>query len=84
MYVDKRYHTLLKTRTVNGQGERVEDIFLDMREVDGLVLPFEVETYREGELVSFADWESAQMNEGIFDTLFAMPGEGQESSGARQ
>ncbi len=76
-YLDKNKHIILKEDAkVNVQGTKVETniYFSDFRPVDGMTMPFNIQTKKDGQLFSQFIIEDIEVNQDIDDSLFEKPG----------
>ncbi len=62
------------SEVVDGSEHQVEYRYQDIRRLDRLQLPFRVESYRDGELVSVITLESIRLDAGVYLPYFDPPG----------
>lgn len=65
LYVDANTNLVVKIRdlrVVKGRQESVEVMYSDYREVEGAMLPYKIETYKAGELISIVQFETVEIN----------------------
>lgn len=71
-FIDKEIGLPLKEISVR-EGEEVEKIFSDFRQVDGKMVPFKMEYKVKGEVVSVLQLENVDFNNVKDDSIFQMP-----------
>ncbi|MCX7768735.1 MAG: outer membrane lipoprotein-sorting protein [Flavobacteriales bacterium] len=71
-FIDKELGLPLKEISIR-EGEEVEKIFSDFRQVDSKILPFKMEYKVKGNVVSVLQFEQVEFNNVKDDSLFRMP-----------
>lgn len=65
LYLDANTNMVTKIRDqkiIKGRQESVEILYSDYREIEGAMLPFRVETTRQGETISIVQYETLEVN----------------------
>lgn len=68
LYLDANTNMVTKIRDqkiIKGRQESVEILYGDYREVEGAMLPFRIETIRQGETISIVQFETVEINPDI-------------------
>ncbi|MDI6850400.1 MAG: outer membrane lipoprotein-sorting protein [bacterium] len=70
LWVEKKEYLLLKSETTEKKN-KFTNIYSDFREVyDDLKMPFKIETYKNGKLVSTITFKEIKVNQNLSDDLF--------------
>ena len=76
VYVDPQNSIVVKRvsrgRTMQGPAD-LEELLSDYRDVDGVKIPFKVETYADGKRQSLTTISSVKINSGVKDDVFKKP-----------
>jgi hypothetical protein len=76
VYVDPQNSIVVKRvsrgRTMQGLAD-LEELLSDYRDVDGVKIPFKVETYADGKRQSLTTISSVKINSGVKDDVFKKP-----------
>jgi hypothetical protein len=76
-FMDTNKYVILKTEvkyTLAGQVFDDESLYSDFREVEGILLPFKIESYNFGQASDKSIYEKIELNPSVDDAIFNKPG----------